>query len=101
MTTTVCPLRIECPTPDECSERRACARGIPPLVLRPLSDWRANPFPFALRVDTKPRAVWPAGVLAAVAVSALMSACGGDSGDDDTTSGTQPVDCVARPELCK
>lgn len=28
-----------------------------------------------------------------------LAACGG--GDDDEQAGTQPVDCVARPELCR
>lgn len=43
------------------------------------------------------------GLVAAgtVVLSALLSGCGGDSGPDDTTSSTQPVDCKARPELCK
>jgi hypothetical protein len=41
-------------------------------------------------------------VACTVAVSALLSGCGGDSGpDEDTTSTTQPVNCVATPEKCK
>jgi hypothetical protein len=35
-----------------------------PLILRPMSDWRADPTPYPLRCDTAPRAVWPAGVQA-------------------------------------
>lgn len=81
-----------CPTPGKCAEPAGCYAQRKPVPQR---------WPYPLRKDTKPRAVWPAGVLAAVAVSTLVSACGGDSGPDDTTSGTQPVNCTARPELCK
>lgn len=50
-----CPYRTDCPTPDECQARLGC-------VLRPMSDWRADPTPYPLRHDTAPRASWPQGV---------------------------------------
>lgn len=58
---TPCPYRGDCPTPEECGERKGCVLR-PPLILRSLSDWRAAPFPYPLRADTKPRAVWPRGI---------------------------------------
>ena len=54
-TSTPCPYTADCATPDQCQERMGC-------VLRPMSDWRADPTPYALRRDMAPRAVWPAGV---------------------------------------
>ena len=58
---TVCPFAT-CSDPDLCSERRHCALTSSPLILAPMSDWRADPTPYPLRNDTKPRAVWPQGV---------------------------------------
>ena len=59
---TVCPFTHGCQHHDECFERRMCVLNMPPLVLTPLSDWRADPFPYPLRADTQPRAVWPRGI---------------------------------------
>jgi hypothetical protein len=39
-----------------------CSDHRPPLILTPMTDWRADPYPFPLRQDSKPRAVWPQGV---------------------------------------
>jgi len=52
---------VACQHPDECGERRQCVlRANPP----PMSDWRADPLPYPLRTDDKPRATYPEGVTA-------------------------------------
>jgi hypothetical protein len=61
MITAVCPVGT-CIDPDACAERRSCILCPPPLILTPLSDWRANPYPYLLRQDSKPRAQFPQGV---------------------------------------
>ena len=35
------------------------------------------------------------------AVLALLVGCGGGSDDDEDLTGTQPVNCQARPEVCR
>ena len=30
-----------------------------------------------------------------------LSGCGGGSDEDETRAGTQPVNCTARPDLCR
>ena len=40
-------------------------------------------------------------VACTVAVCSLLSGCGGGGEDEAPTATTQPVDCKARPELCK
>lgn len=57
---TVCPFVYGCQHPAECNDRRMCVLNMPPLQV--LSDWRENPFPYPVRTDTAPRAVWPQGV---------------------------------------
>jgi hypothetical protein len=54
-----CPYKGDCTDPEACQERMGCV--LRPLILTPLSDWRANPFPYPLRCDDKPRAFYPQG----------------------------------------
>lgn len=82
--------------------------GADPLTDNMLDQLQPTPQP-KLREGWEAETIDPAipwlfyGLIVActVAVSALLSGCGGDSEpDDDTPSSTQPVDCKARPELC-
>lgn len=76
----VCPVRGICTAPGPCAQVAGCVLQTParkppapqrwpfplrdekPLILTPLSDWRADPTPYLLRADTKPRAQFPQGV---------------------------------------
>lgn len=62
MTAPACPVRGVCLSPGPCANAAACILQSCPLILTPLSDWRADPFPYPLRADEKPRAVYPQGV---------------------------------------
>jgi hypothetical protein len=54
-----CPVKGVCLAPSQCAQAAGCVLQTAPLILRPLSDWRADPTPFPLRADTKPRAGLP------------------------------------------
>ena len=47
-----------------------------------------------------PWAFYAVVVAVTVALSALLTGCGGDTGPDDTST-TQPVNCITNPERCK
>jgi len=57
-----CPVRVVCLSPGPCAANHGCILQAAPLILTPMSDWRADPYPYALRADSKPRAVFPQGV---------------------------------------
>jgi hypothetical protein len=54
----LCAVADHAPQPQH---EQAPALQTAPLILRPMSDWRADPTPYPLRRDLKPRAVWTAG----------------------------------------
>ena len=57
-TAPACPVRGVCRHPALCAH---CVLELAtPLILRPMSDWRADPTPYPLRKDAKPRAGLPA-----------------------------------------
>ena len=59
-TTPACPVRGVCLSPGPCANAAACILELaPPLILTPMTDWRAAPFPWPLRADSKPRAGLP------------------------------------------
>ncbi len=60
--TPACPVRGVCLSPGPCAQAHGCILQSAPLILTPMTDWRADPYPYPLRMDTKPRAVWPQGV---------------------------------------
>ena len=54
-----CPAKGICLSPGPCANAAGCILMPKPLILKPLSDWRADPYPYPLRKDTKPRAGLP------------------------------------------
>lgn len=94
MKSSPCPYTAFCVTPDACAERRSCVLGTPRPATR--AGWENEPI-----APPIPWKFYAFVVACTVAVSALMSGCGGNGDDTEPTSGTQPVDCVACPELCK
>jgi hypothetical protein len=71
MTTPACPVRFQQTYCSQCGSEfgpgnsgfsHCSDHNKAPLILKPLSDWRENPYPYPLRKDDKPRAVWPQGV---------------------------------------
>ena len=52
-----CPVKGVCLAPSQCAQAAGCV-----LKSAQMADWRADPTPYPLRCDTKPRAVFPAGV---------------------------------------
>ena len=62
MTATACPCPTGCVMHAECTQRQACVMQLPQAQRLELLSLPA--FPYPLRRDTAPRAVWPAGVTA-------------------------------------
>ena len=56
------PAKGVCLSPGPCANAAGCILMPPPLILKALSDWRADPYPYPLRADTHARAVWPKGL---------------------------------------
>lgn len=59
----LCPVKGVCLAPSQCADFHGCILQPSPLILTPMSDWRANPLPYPLRADTHARAGLP-GVFA-------------------------------------
>ena len=58
----LCPVKGVCLAPSQCADFHGCILQPAPLILTPMSDWRAEPYPYPLRVDQAPRAQFPQGV---------------------------------------
>ena len=58
----MCPIKGICLAPSQCADFHGCILQTAPLILTPMSDWRAEPYPYPVRCDDKPRAVFPQGV---------------------------------------
>jgi len=60
-----CPVKGVCLNPSQCADFHGCIlqpAAAAPLILTPMSDWRANPTPYPLRKDDKSRAIYPQGL---------------------------------------